>query len=146
MVAMAATDARHGQLLMPHGQLLMPPGLLLMPPGLLLILQPGLLLILPPGQLLMPHGLLLMSYGLPPMPHGLLPGPARHIMPLLRARFTSLPSHGMNTPVRRHTTMRRRPVSTTATSLAMRTIVRVQPFRCGMMARSARGNGSRRNG
>ena len=92
---MAATDAR-------HGQLLMLPGLLLMLPGLLLILQHG--------QLLMPHGLLLMSYGLPPMPHGLLPGPVRHIMPLLPALFTSLPSHGMNTPVRRHTTMRLRPV------------------------------------
>ena len=145
MVAMGATDARHGQLLMPPGLLLMPHGLLLMLPGLLLILPHGLLL-MPHGLLLMSYGLLLMSYGLPPMPHGLLPGPARHIMPLLRARFTSLPSHGMNTPVRSHTTMRLRPVSTTATSLAMRTIVRVQPFRCGTMARSARGNGSRRNG
>ena len=123
MVAMGATDAR-------HGQLLMPPGLLLMPHGLLL----------------MSYGLLLMSYGLPPMPHGLLPGPARHIMPLLPTRHTGLPSQGMDMPVRRHATMRLRPVSAVVTSLAMRTTARGRPFRCGASARSVRGNGSRQNG
>ena len=87
-------------------------------------------------------------HGLLPLmpPHGLLPGPARRIMPPLPALFISLPSHGMNPPVRRHATMRRRPVSAAATSLAMRTTARVRPFRCGALARSARGNGSRRNG
>ena len=90
--------------------------------------------------LLMPHGLLLM------LPHGLLPGPALHIMLLLPVIPTSLPSHGMDTPVRSHATMRLRPVSAAATSLAMRTTARGRLFRCGASVRSVRGNGSRRNG
>ena len=80
------------------------------------------------------------------MPHGLQPGPARRIMPLLPVLPIHRPSHGMDTPVRRRTTMRLRPVSAAATSLAMRAIARDRPFRCGASARSVRGNGSRPNG
>ena len=72
--------------------------------------------------------------------------PVRHIMPLLPTRHTDLPSQGMDMPVRRQSAMRLPLVSDTATSLAMRTIARGRPFRCGASARSVRGNGSRRNG
>ena len=80
------------------------------------------------------------------MLHVLQPSPVRHTMPLLLTRPTGLLSQGMDTPVRRHATMRLRRVSAAATSLAMRATVRDRPFRCGALARSARGSGLRRNG
>ena len=79
----------------------------------------------------------------PRVPH---PSPARQDTWLHPIMPTILRSQGMNTPVRRRTTMRPRTVLAATISPAMRTTGRVRPFRCGVRVRSMRGYGLRRNG
>lgn len=82
------------------------------------------------------------------------------LLPLAQRSLRTMPEspapQGMNTPARNRATMRSRPALPATMSLhlellattspALRAIGRDRPFRCGMLARSMRGNGSSRNG